>query len=58
VGFLNLFFNLGQIQQHCLSCMNAKSVDADCAKDICQRRRAVDGAKSGGWRDPVVLHSQ
>ena len=38
--------------------MYAKLVDADCAKDIYQRRRAVDGAKAGGWRDPVVLHPQ
>ena len=38
--------------------MYAKLVDADCAKDIYQRGRAVDGAKSGGWRDPVVLHPQ
>jgi hypothetical protein len=32
--------------------------NADCAKDICQGGRAVDGTKSGGRRDHVVLHPQ
>jgi hypothetical protein len=41
VGFLNLFFNLGQIQQHCLSCMNA-----NCQLQIVQKTFVKDDGQS------------
>jgi hypothetical protein len=57
------------VRSICISCLGigqiggnfnifAQFFNADCAKDICQGGRAVDGTKSGGRRDHVLLHPQ